>query len=190
MHDRGQKKQITHTHPMATPWLLVSTALLGAGVLLAYADVFTPGAGYLASPHWLELPRAARLATVALQLVAVPCYVAWLLTAGYARPATADPWLWHLSPALFLLPSAAWPYASRALLRDRASLGRAVAASACLWAAAAGVPVQLALTWQAGDAAGAALLAPLVLLTAGLDGAGWSAAAILGAVRGSTSADP
>lgn len=170
----------------ATPWLLVSTALLGTGVLLAYANVFARdagSAGYLASPHWLELPRSARLATVALQLVAVPCYVAWLLTSAYSRPRGADPLWWYLSPALFLLPSAAWPYASRELLRDRASLARALAASACLWLAAAGVGLQLALTWQAGDWWGAALLAPLVVLTAGMDGVGWSAAAILGAVR-------
>ena len=181
--------------PGTRPLLALSTALLLGALALSYASalrfrlgfVRPPGAaedggGYLDSPYWVGLPRPARRATAALQVVALAGYAAWLGAVAAGPPPPGGLVALH---ALLLAAEAAWPPAAYAMLHRPGQLGPALLACAPLWVAAAAVVGLLATRpAPAGGAGGAGgplatfgllLLAPVVVLA---DGVGWAAAAI------------
>lgn len=189
--------------------LLVATGVAGAGVLASYAFVLFDAAGgfplaarpagYLASPYWLGLPRATVGALVGLQVLALVGYVAWLFhvaahppTRGLLRDARAR---FGLTLG-FLGASALWPFAAYELVRAReratATLGWALASSACLWAAAGCVIALLAGTVEARYESPVPVLGmlALALVVVLVDGVGWAATAIFDAVHQPPAAAP
>ena len=183
---------------MADAGLFVgSGALVGAGIMVAYATVLfdafggyalpQPRTGYLDSPYWVGIPKSAVYAIVVLQVFAAVGYVTWMVYVASNAPTRgilADRGrMW--ANLLFLVPSAVWPYAAHRSVLQPHSVAWAVGASVPLWIAAAGVILLVAGTFEAQYASpvpylGILFLALVVVLA---DGVGWAAAAIFRAVH-------
>ena len=162
----------------------VTGALVLGSVYSATLPRTTEG-GYAASPLWLGMPYVR--AAIALQLVALIGLATWVVLLE-VRPPTSGflahrPTLLGLS-ALFYLSSLPWvPLAVR--FAARPTYARAALATLPLWGAGAAV-LTLAVGTEADGGARAAALAPLVVLTVGVDALGWGALAILQVVNKST----
>ena len=174
--------------------LVLSTTFAGLGLAAAYAAVLfdtwgeyplddSPG-NYLDSPYWVGMPKAAVYVTVALQVVALVGYVAWVTYV--AQHTVTRPLL--LANVCFLVSSAAWPFAAYPFVRNPPTLRHALVASLPLWSAAAGVLVLVVHTFEAQytspvPSLGILAVALVVVLA---DGVGWTAAAIFRALKHNT----
>lgn len=133
------------------------------------------------------MPLSARYAALVVQLVAVPCYILWLVwVAAVAPPKVgllSSPATLHASAALFLVPAAVWPFAARLLVQNRRSAPAVSLSVVCLLLTASGAWMQAVGTFQGYESPRAPprfLIVPLVFLTSVVDGIGWSAYAIRG----------
>jgi hypothetical protein len=179
------------------PWIL-SSALLGGGVLMSYAfvlfDAFgdfpvsKPNESYLESPYWLGLHKNSVTSLVVFQILAAIGYVVWQVALVVTRPTHglfADTRWLIFANMLFLLPSILWPFAAHRLLMDETSLLGALLSSACLWAAAAGILLLVGGTFEDHRESPVAMIGILLTSTVVVvaDGAGWSALAIHNALH-------
>ena len=49
-------------------------------------NVLGSSSSYIHSPYWLDMPLSARYTAIVVQLIAVPCYVAWLVWVAAVDP--------------------------------------------------------------------------------------------------------
>lgn len=144
---------------------------------------------YFESPYWLGLHRNSTVSIAVFQLLAAVGYLVWQWSLVVERPTRGLlvdlRWLLFAN-TLFLLPSVLWPLAAHRLLQDETSLAWAVASSACLWTAAAGLLMLIGGTFEDNRESPQALIGLLFTSTVVVvaDGAGWSALAIHRAVNG------
>ena len=160
----------------------------GASVLgLVYAvSLPRERGGYAASTLWLGMPYVR--AAIALQLLALVGLVTWVVLLEWRPPSSGflahPPTLLGLS-ALFYAASLPWaPLAVRFV--DRPTYARAALTVLPLWCAGAAALALAVGTQEAARGANGAwfagalgALAPLVVLTVGVDALGWSALAAL-----------
>ena len=182
---------------VGVPWI-ASTVVLGGCIFLSYAVVLFDAFGdyplpqgatsYVDSPYWLGLRRSSATAVAVFQLLAAAGYLMWVTALAWQRPVRgllADPRWLVFANSLFLTASVAWPFAARRVVLQPTSLPWAVAASACLWVAAAGVLMLVGGTFEDDRESPLALVGILLTSTVVVvaDGAGWSAAALHGALH-------
>ena len=176
-------------------FLLLSSALAAAGIGVAYATVLFNSFGgyevdgntsYLDSPYWVGTPPAAIRVVVGLQFLAAVGYVAWLAYVT-THPPTRGVFVaggtavgLHAPHLLFLVSSAAWPFAAYMTVTRPESVTWAVVACVPLWCAAAGVVVLVGGTFEAQYASPVPYLGifALALVVVLADGVGWAATAI------------
>ena len=179
---------------MNDPRIWVATGLMSLGIAVSYATVLFNAFGgfdlppalaedaksYLRSPYWVGLPWQPFGSSVQ---VLAPWATVWSVYV-YTNPPTRgllQDRRWFLGAlSIFLVASTAWPYAAHQLVRQPKSLAWALASSARIWLAAAGVVVLVGGTFEAQydsplPVLGILFLALVVVIA---DGIGWSAAAI------------
>lgn len=122
---------------------------------------------YVTSPLWLDIPLVHGI--VALQTVSIACLAAWVIL---MRDSTSS--IVHGASIGYYASSLLWPVLAKHFL-VRPNLGRALAASAPLWGAAACV---LLLLNESPDATTRLLMVPLVVLTVVCDAVLWTVAAL------------
>ena len=177
--------------------MLIPSALLGLCVFLSYAAVIgnvggafpvsTQGRDYFSSPWWVGMPRHNAIAFTVMQLLAgagAIVWLAWLLHARVERGPLASPLARQVVVYAFLLASLAWPFMAYPAIARRPSLTSAVLACIPLWIAALSIIAALAFSFEARapllPMLGITLLSLVVVL---VDGVGWSASCIFGAVH-------
>lgn len=192
---------LNSTHMWWLPWIASST-LLQIGVLFTYAIVLFDAFGdfplperhrrsstsYLESPYWLGMPKSTTTFIVVMQGFAAIGYVLWQMSLVMIRPTRGlfvDPRWLVFANMLFLVPSILWPFAAYQLLQDETSISWALASSACLWAASAGMTLLVAGTFEdlretPWAALGIYLTASIVVVA---DGVGWSAISLYNAIH-------
>ena len=122
---------------------------------------------YVTSPLWLDIPFVHSI--VALQTVSIACLAAWVI---FMRDSTSST-VYGVSVGYYA-SSLLWPVLAKHFL-VRPSLGRAIAASAPLWGAAACV---LLLLNESPDTATRLLMVPIVVLTVVCDALLWTVSAL------------
>lgn len=186
---------------MSLGWWMLSTAALAGAIVWAYVVVLfdalgafpltnhTARSGYLDSPYWLGMARTTTTFVAVLQVFAACGFVAWQISLVLDPPSRgllADTRFLIAFTALFLVSSAAWPFAAYRVVEHPRSLPWALVASSTLWSAAAGVLALVGGTFEDRRASPVALVGILCLAVVVVlaDGVGWSAVAIRRALYG------